>query len=208
MEVEAMTKAQRILAVALAGALLLSGFAFGRLTHSSGATAAGGDETKLAASSPQPSPSPEGETQSFYLSDYKTGYSNGYDSGLTGQSSGIANTARPGYNEGFKEGFADGYQARTKQSAAYSVAGNNLVAQPVAYRGPRQRVVYRTVTRPVYYTRRSRGSKLRTALRIAAPAAIGAGIGAIAGGKKGAGAGALIGGGAGAIYHLIKSRRD
>jgi hypothetical protein len=45
-------------------------------------------------------------------------------------------------------------------------------------------------------------------LRIAAPAAIGAGIGAIAGGKRGAGAGALIGGGGGALYHLLKHRRD
>jgi hypothetical protein len=45
-------------------------------------------------------------------------------------------------------------------------------------------------------------------LRIAAPAALGAGIGAIAGGGKGAGAGALIGGGAGAIYHLVKHGRD
>jgi len=45
-------------------------------------------------------------------------------------------------------------------------------------------------------------------LRIAAPAAIGAGIGGIAGGGKGAGIGALIGGGGGALYHLIKHGRD
>ena len=68
----------------------------------------------------------------------------------------------------------------------------------------RRNVAYR----PAYYSRRSRsGSKTRTALRIAAPAALGAGIGVLAGGKKGAAAGALLGGGSGAIYHLFKSRR-
>jgi hypothetical protein len=44
-------------------------------------------------------------------------------------------------------------------------------------------------------------------LRIAAPAALGAGIGVLAGGKKGAAAGALLGGGGGALYHLFQSRR-
>jgi preprotein translocase subunit SecG len=43
-------------------------------------------------------------------------------------------------------------------------------------------------------------------LRIAAPAAVGAGIGALLGGKKGAGIGALFGGGGGAIYHLTRNR--
>jgi hypothetical protein len=52
-----------------------------------------------------------------------------------------------------------------------------------------------------------RSSKTKAALRIAAPAALGAGIGVLAGGKKGAAAGALIGGGSGAVYHLLKSRR-
>lgn len=61
--------------------------------------------------------------------------------------------------------------------------------------------------RPAYYQRRRGSSKTRTALRIAAPAALGAGIGVLAGGKKGAAAGALLGGGSGAIYHLLKSRR-
>jgi hypothetical protein len=42
---------------------------------------------------------------------------------------------------------------------------------------------------------------------IIAPAAIGAGIGALVGGGKGAGIGALIGGGGGAAYYLLKNRR-
>jgi len=68
----------------------------------------------------------------------------------------------------------------------------------------RQNITYRSGN----YKKRSRStSKTRTALRIAAPAALGAGIGVLAGGKKGAAAGALIGGGSGAIYHLLKSRR-
>ena len=43
-------------------------------------------------------------------------------------------------------------------------------------------------------------------LTVAAPAAIGAGIGAIAGGGKGAGIGALVGGGGGALYYLLRNR--
>jgi hypothetical protein len=73
--------------------------------------------------------------------------------------------------------------------------------RPASYR----RAAYRN-SRPAYYGRQHRNSKLRTALRIAAPAAIGAGVGAMVGGKKGAGVGALLGGGGGAIYALIKNR--
>ncbi|HEY7544671.1 MAG TPA: hypothetical protein VID27_07305 [Blastocatellia bacterium] len=58
---------------------------------------------------------------------------------------------------------------------------------------------------PRYYRdRRSRGN---AAVTIIAPAAIGAGIGALVGGGKGAGIGALIGGGGGAAYYLLKNRR-
>jgi hypothetical protein len=68
-----------------------------------------------------------------------------------------------------------------------------------------RRAAYRS-SRPAYYGQRRRNSKLRTALQIAAPAAIGAGVGAMVGGKKGAGVGALLGGGGGAVYALIKNR--
>jgi len=102
------------------------------------------------------------------------------------------------FRSGYREGFNDGLEAQANRNEG------TVGTQPTAYR---QRV------RPVYYAapyrpaRRSRmGSKTRMALRIAAPAAIGAGIGALAGGGKGAGVGALIGGGSGAIYHLWKNR--
>ncbi|HYP28405.1 MAG TPA: hypothetical protein VE262_16950 [Blastocatellia bacterium] len=51
------------------------------------------------------------------------------------------------------------------------------------------------------------GSTGRALLTIGAPAAIGAGVGALLSGKKGAAVGALLGGGGGAAYYLIK-RRD
>jgi hypothetical protein len=51
-----------------------------------------------------------------------------------------------------------------------------------------------------------RNSRTRTILTIAAPAAIGAGLGALFGGGKGAGVGALLGGGGGAAYHLLRNR--
>ncbi len=73
------------------------------------------------------------------------------------------------------------------------------------YRAPYSRVASDRYVNPNY--RSGMGSKTKTILRIAAPAAIGAGLGAMFGGKKGAGIGALLGGGGGAAYHLYKNRR-
>ncbi len=87
---------------------------------------------------------------------------------------------------------------------SYALSASPAAQQQLNYSAHRRPVAYR----PAYYQRRERRtSKTRTILRIAAPAAVGAGIGALAGGKKGAGVGALLGGGGGAIYHLFKSRR-
>jgi cytoskeletal protein RodZ len=200
-----MTKSQRILAIVLGAAMLISGFAFGRMAETPKTVAEESKSALATASSPSSSPAPEAspattaettaaasESQAFYLSDFKTGYTDGYNAGTSGQSSNVANTTRAGYNDGFKNGYADGFQTRAKQG----------VTRPVS-RAARQEVVYR----PSGSSARRRGdSKLKTVLTIAAPAAIGAGIGAAAGGGKGAAAGALIGGGGGALYHLIKNR--
>lgn len=182
-----MNRTQRILVVALSGALLLSGFALGRITDTERTSA---EETKSALVQPSPAAlatAPEART--FYLQDYKAGYDAGYNTALTGQMANVPTTDRAGYNDGFKQGYANAYQA-----------------QPIA---PVATSAFRTPTRTVYYrptTVKRRSSKLKTALTIAAPAAIGAGVGALAGGKKGAGVGALIGGGGGALYHLFKNR--
>jgi hypothetical protein len=199
-----MTKSQRILAIVLGAAMLISGFAFGRMAETPSTTAEEG-KAALATAAPSSSPSPEAspvtsaettaaasENQTFYLSDFKTGYTDGYNAGKSGQSSNVTNSTRAGYNDGFKDGYADGFQARAKQG----------VAQP-ASRAARQEVVYRQSGGSV---RRRGDSKLKTVLTIAAPAAIGAGIGAAAGGGRGAAAGALIGGGGGALYHVLKNR--
>lgn len=58
-----------------------------------------------------------------------------------------------------------------------------------------------------YYGRRRGHSTRRALLTIGAPAAIGAGIGALLGGGKGAGVGALLGGGGGAAYYLVRRHR-
>jgi hypothetical protein len=200
-----MTKSQRILAIVLGAAMLISGFAFGRMAETPKTVAEESKSSLATASSPSSSPAPEAspattaettaaasESQAFYLSDFKTGYTDGYNAGKSGQSSSVTNTTRAGYNDGFKNGYADGFQARAKQG----------VTQPVS-RASRQEVVYR----PSGSSARRRGdSKLKTVLTIAAPAAIGAGIGAAAGGGRGAAAGALIGGGGGALYHVLKNR--
>lgn len=197
-----MTLKQRIIAISIASALMLSGFAFGRIIESPKNTSAQENNAvtnplPFASSQPQPAEtasSANAETEAFYLKDFKTGYDEGYNSAATGQTVSVASTDRAGYNEGFKQGYADAYQARqlNKQPAA----------APVAYRSGSQQTAYRS-SAPV---RKSGNSKLKTVLTIAAPAAVGAGIGAAAGGKKGAAIGALIGGGGGAAYHLYKNR--
>src|SRR5262252_4813471 len=201
-----MTKSQRILAIVLGAAMLISGFAFGRMAETPKTVAEESKSSLATATSPSSSPSPEAspstsaettaaasESQAFYLSDFKTGYTDGYNAGTSGQSSSVVNTTRAGYNDGFKNGYADGFQTKAKQG----------VTRPGATRAARQEVVYRPSGATA---RRSGDSKLKTVLTIAAPAAIGAGIGAAAGGGKGAAAGALIGGGGGALYHLLKNR--
>ncbi|HEX2488036.1 MAG TPA: hypothetical protein VHR27_01460, partial [Blastocatellia bacterium] len=140
-----MTKSQRILAIVLGAAMLISGFAFGRMAETPKTTAEEG-KAALATTAPSSSPIPEAspvataettaaasESQAFYLSDFKTGYTDGFNAGKSGQSSSVTSTTRAGYNDGFKDGYADGFQARANQSAA----------RPVS-RATRQEVVYRS----------------------------------------------------------------
>jgi hypothetical protein len=191
-----MTGTQRLLAVVIAGAMLVGGFAFGRMAETPKTNAEEGKTALVNSTAPEAATQAASENQAFYLTDYKTGYDEGYNAGMNGAASGVNNTTRAGFNEGFKEGYADGYQARANQqtlseSARPVATGNRFAQQQV-------------VSRPA--ARRSGNSKLKTVLTIAAPAAVGAGIGAAAGGKKGAAVGALVGGGGGALYHLIKNR--
>jgi len=95
----------------------------------------------------------------------------------------------------------------------YTPYGARYYSQPyyrtayyTPYRGVAGTRYYSTGSR--YYGRSYyRGHSTRNMLlTIGAPAAIGAGIGAIARGGKGAGIGALIGGGGGALYYLLKHR--
>ncbi|HMV49984.1 MAG TPA: hypothetical protein PLD20_10515 [Blastocatellia bacterium] len=190
-----MTVKQRVLAIAIVCALLLSGFAFGRLMDSpSKISAEESTATALNTSASTTAPntsSDRGPGSQFYLQDFKAGYADGFNSARTGETPTPVASNVVGYDEGFKQGYADSYQSRLK--------ANNVA--PATSRATQQ-VTYRS-SAPA---QRKSGSKLKTALTIAAPAAIGAGIGAAAGGGKGAAIGALIGGGGGAAYHLIKNR--
>ncbi|MEP7272082.1 MAG: hypothetical protein ABI882_11305 [Acidobacteriota bacterium] len=187
----------RLILIGLVGAILLTGFAFGRIT---------GPETANAFNEPAkvesgPAPSAVSEAQTFYLSDFKTGYGDGFANGLSAEgSAATATTTRAGYNDGFKQGFAAGYESRVSDVPAAPVS--RLRSAPT-----RERVVYRSVERerPVLEGRK-KNSTLKTVLTIAVPAALGAGVGGAIGGKKGAGVGALLGGGGGGLYHLIKNK--
>ena len=100
--------------------------------------------------------------------------------------------------QGYRRDCNRSVSARSYSSYPYrGVAGQRYYAEPY-YRGGAD-------TR--YYGQRYYGNRHSTRdafLTVAAPAAVGAGIGAIAGGGKGAGVGALIGGGGGALFYLLK----
>jgi hypothetical protein len=113
-----------------------------------------------------------------------------------------ANSNPSGFEEGYKAGYRDGHQDCTANPTASS--GSRAYYSRRAYY-PRRSGVAGTR----YYAETRRGHSTRNMiLTIAGPAAVGAGIGAIAHGGKGAGIGALLGGGGGALYYLVKHRRN
>lgn len=189
-----MTVKQRLILIGIVCALLLAGFAFGRVTDTPSNTSAEENKavTAPASNSPSPLQASRGLNGPFYLQDFRSGYDDGFNAATTGEAPAVVATDVTGYNDGFKQGYADAYKSQ--------VNANSREAKAV-YRGGQQ-IVYRSAA-PV---KRRGSSKLKTALTIAAPAAIGAGIGALAGGGKGAAVGALLGGGGGAAYHLYKNR--
>ena len=104
------------------------------------------------------------------------------------------------YEDGYRAGYRDGHQDCSTARNTSSVRSTRYARRYA----PRTRVAGAR-----YYAEGRRGHSTRNMiLRIAGPAAVGAGIGAIAHGGKGAGIGALIGGGGGALYQLIRHGRD
>jgi hypothetical protein len=103
--------------------------------------------------------------------------------------------------------YSQPYYSGVRRTQYYSqpyyggVRGSQYYSQPY-YRGVAGTRYYGQS----YYGDYRRRSTRNLALTVAAPAAIGAGIGAIAGGGKGAGIGALVGGGGGALFYLLKNR--
>lgn len=77
------------------------------------------------------------------------------------------------------------------------VVTRRVAPQRVAYQSARERVV---VTKP-------KRSVAKSAVIIGSSAGVGAGIGALAGGKKGAGIGALVAGGGAALWDQITRRK-
>jgi hypothetical protein len=123
-----------------------------------------------------------------------------------------SNSSAQGYDDGYRIGYKDG-QRDCEQSHA---AGVTTARPSTRY------YATRTTTRHYYATRsyarsgvagvayvapRKHNHSVRNMiLTVAAPAALAAGIGGIAGGGKGAGIGALLGGGGGALYYLLKHK--
>lgn len=108
------------------------------------------------------------------------------------------------YEDGYRAGYRDGHQDCETTATTRTSSVRRAYYAPRYYSSRRTRVASAR-----YYAAPRRGHSTRNMiLRIAAPAAIGAGIGAIAKGGKGAGIGALIGGGGGALYQLLRHRND
>jgi hypothetical protein len=122
-------------------------------------------------------------------------------SSATNSSSDTAGSTAMNYEDGYRAGYRDGHED-------CGTTRNTTVARRARsthrYYAPRTRVAGAR-----YYAAPRRDHSTRNMLlTIAGPAAIGAGIGAIARGGKGAGIGALLGGGGGVLYHLYKNRRQ
>jgi hypothetical protein len=121
---------------------------------------------------------------------------------------GYRNNCAPAYGARYRS-YRSGYYARTYRTYSYPTyvrtyrTYNSPYYYSSGYRTPYYRVAGTRYDSP--YRRRS--SRTRALLTIGAPAAIGAGIGALFGGGKGAGIGALLGGGGGAAYYLTRRNR-
>jgi len=179
----------RWMVLGFASMVLLTGFILGRLSASSDPVASA--ETKALSAGSAPSPGTPGyATTAAPAAATSPAYPGGLAQTANGFDPAMPPDFRSGYSEGFKQGFAE-----ASTSVARPRTTNSVVTR---------RVYYTPAARPVYYERK-KNSTLKTVLTIAAPAAIGAGVGAAVGGGKGAGAGALIGGGGGALYHLIRN---
>ena len=115
-----------------------------------------------------------------------------------------ANSPNSSYEDGYRTGYQDG-----ERDCAQHAAARASSASAGTYRSYySSRSSARRGVAGVSYVARRRGHSTRNMiLTVAAPAALGAGIGGIAGGGKGAGIGALLGGGGGALYYLLKHRR-
>ena len=96
--------------------------------------------------------------------------------------------------------YRRGGYGRTVATNYYSPNGYRGVASQRYYSQP----YYNGGAGSRYYGRYRDHSTRNLVLSVVAPAAVGAGIGAIAGGGKGAGIGAAIGGGGGALFYLLK----
>src|ERR1044071_4760976 len=123
-----MTVKQRVILIGIVCALLLSGFAFGRLTDNPSNTSA--EENKAATATPTNSPAPlqanRGPIGPFYLQDFRSGYDDGFNAAATGETPAVVATDVTGYNDGFKQGFADAYKSQISANSRKST---------VVYRG-------------------------------------------------------------------------
>ncbi|HKV39158.1 MAG TPA: hypothetical protein VJX67_08090 [Blastocatellia bacterium] len=180
--------------------LVLGGFTWiASEVHSRNSAQPGGlDTASLQTSAGQtPSPATSPEANRYPVSDNQSPNQGGApDASMNG-----SNT--PGYDAGYRAGYQDGLQGCDQGRGAYGSTSRYRSPGRVAHAS----YLRRGVAGETYYApRRRRHSTRNMILTVAAPAALAAGIGGIAGGGKGAGIGALIGGGGGALYYLLKHR--
>jgi hypothetical protein len=133
------------------------------------------------------------------------------DSGQTNATDATSSTYDEGYRSGYQDGRRECEQLRAARGASSTSTGH--AARYYSTRSTRRYYASRSYARRgvagvSYVAPRRSHSTRNMLLTIAAPAALAAGIGGIAGGGRGAGIGALLGGGGGALYYLIKHRQQ
>jgi len=117
-----------------------------------------------------------------------------------------------GYDDGYRIGYKDGQRDCEQSHAAAATSARPATRSYYATRTTRHYYASRSYARSgvagvAYVAPRKHNHSVRNMiLTVAAPAALAAGIGGIAGGGKGAGIGALLGGGGGALYYLLKHK--
>jgi hypothetical protein len=129
------------------------------------------------------------------------GFAAGAPTGTFGTAAPVYGASPVAYQPGVPAAVPVNYVQPYEPTRVVRTAAEPIVTRQAAP----QRVVYQRAPERVYQPKRS---VKKSAVIIGSSAGVGAGIGAVVGGKKGAGIGALLGGGGAALWDQITRRKQ